>query len=337
MVKCAKCSKAVTKKGPGVQCARCSKWYHGTCASLTTDQLSTLSSTDSVDWKCRGCVPTSNGRKKRISVILPDPEDEESDMETVNQSEQEKTLCDIRQDVRELRQSIKDIIHDELQSSLHFYSNKIDEYEERTRDYEARIKIMENQYKNIVNTCTNLTLKIEVLEQKINKHEQAQSWNDLEVCGITEQDNEDVKSMMVSLSQILKQKPEDIIRVNRKKKPSRQDSKQAERARLDAPIIVSLREGTRDSWIEAAKTAKINAQDIGGVGDKKVYLRESLSSMTAYLLWKSKKTLKETMICKYVWCKNGQIMARKKEGEKKIYYINSEKDIGRIGKELQKK
>ncbi|CAH2209106.1 jg25259, partial [Pararge aegeria aegeria] len=274
------------------------------------------------------------GKGKRISVILPDPEDEESDAEGTNLGEQDKMLLEIRQEIRQIRQTVRDIIRDELQSTLKFYSNKIDDYEEKIKDYDMRVKLMENQCKNLTNTCKNLSLKNELLEQKINKLEQTQSSNDLEICGVGEKENEDVKQISTSLCQLLNQNTEDVLRVYRKKKPSRQGTAQAERARADAPIIVSLREGRRDYWIEAAKTAKISAQLIGGEGEHKVYLRESLSPMTAYLLWKTKTSLKEKSLCKYVWCKNGVIMVRITDRDKKIFYVRSESDIEKIKKEI---
>lgn len=335
MAKCAKCSKTVTKKNPGVQCNKCCKWYHSSCVSLSTEQLCVLSSTDS-DWKCRSCALATEGKKKRISVILPDPDDEESDAEVTSHSDQDKLLSVFRQEVGQLQKTVREIIRDELQNTLKFYSDKIDEYEEKIKDYEMRVKISENLCKENANTCKNLTLKMEVLEQKLSKLEQAQSSNEVEICGITEQENEDVQKIAASVCQLLNQKPDDIIRAHRKKMPSRPSSAQAERAKTDAPIKISLREGKRELWCEAAKTTKMTSRDLGGVGENKVYLRESLTPTMSYLLWKTKISLKEKSICKYVWCKNGQIMVRKNEGDKKIYYVRSENDIGRIGKELQK-
>lgn len=64
----------------------------------------------------------------------------------------------------------------------------------------------------------------------------------------------------------------------------------------------------RDQWLAAARAAApINACDVGGEGDAKVYVRESLTPTTAFLLWKAKKELKGKALCKYVWCRYGVI------------------------------
>ncbi|CAK1579248.1 unnamed protein product [Parnassius mnemosyne] len=53
MFKCSQCNKIVTKKSPGIQCDKCSKWTHGECAAISEEQLNVLNSTDFVDWKCQ--------------------------------------------------------------------------------------------------------------------------------------------------------------------------------------------------------------------------------------------------------------------------------------------
>ncbi|KAG7303733.1 hypothetical protein JYU34_012299 [Plutella xylostella] len=335
MVKCAKCSKLVGKKSPGVQCSKCNKWLHGTCASLSTEQLSALSLTDSIDWKCRGCSSAAGGKPKRISVILPDLEDEDSEVEGTNQGTQERLLHEIKKEVREMRQTVREIIRDELQSTLKFYSDKIDDFEDKMKDYDCRVKLMENQCKNANNKIANLELKNEVLQQKINKMEQAQFCNDIEICGVTE-DEKDVKKLASLVSKIIQQKEEDIVKVYRKKKPIKPGVAQGARAMADAPIVVTLREGRRDSWLAAARSTSISAGDLGVSGDSKVFVRAALSPTTAYLLWRGKTDLKEKSLCKYVWCKDGLVMVRKNDGDKKVYYVRSANDIETIKKELLK-
>jgi hypothetical protein len=127
--------------------------------SLSTEQLCDLLATDSVDWKCHSCAPVHGGKKKRISVILPNHEDEDSETEGSTQDKPDKALLEMRQEIRQLRQTAKEIIRDELQSTLGFYSDNIDEYENKLKDHEMRFKILENHYKDIINTCKNLFLK----------------------------------------------------------------------------------------------------------------------------------------------------------------------------------
>ncbi|KAI5632425.1 hypothetical protein NE865_14865 [Phthorimaea operculella] len=335
MVKCAKCSKTVTKKCPGVQCSKCNKWIHGGCASLTTEQLAALSATDSVDWKCRGCAGA--GKPKRISCILPEltPDDDESDIEGVPNDKDKKEMLSI------FRQEIRNIIKMELENTLDYYSKKIDEYEIKIREYETKLKMVENQCTDLKNGQKNLKLQNEVLEQKVNKLEQAQSHNDIEICGVAELEDENVNEIAHKISQVLSQKPDDIIRAFRKKKPARKGPSPSTRGDSatpppPAPIVVTLRHNSRDYWLTAAKTKNIIERDVGRNSDEKITIRESLSPTTAFLLWKT-KSLKEKALCKFVWCKNGTILVRKHENDKKVHVVRSTSDIDRLAKELQKK
>lgn len=169
MVKCFKCRKIVNKKYPRIQCSKCTKWIHGDCGSITTEQLNALHATDALDWKCKICMGNT---KRRISCILPDAEqDDFTDTETVSNS---NTNCVSQQILREIRQQVREVIRDELQRSLQFYTDKIDDYEHKITTYENNIKILENKSQDLKNTNKHLELKLEVLEQKVNYLEQSQ-------------------------------------------------------------------------------------------------------------------------------------------------------------------
>lgn len=311
MVKCSKCSKLVSKKSPGLQCNKCTKWSHGPCANLSTEQLNVLFATES-EWKCQSCV--GNAKQKRISFIMPEAEEEENtDTEPQPATSTQNIMSEIRREVRE-------VVRSELQTVLQFYSDKIDEYE-------TKIKLYENQCTELKNTCKNLALKNDVLEQKVNSIEQNMINHCVEIIGIEE--NADVQTTVNNICNKIKRNQSDIIKAYRKKasRPSGNNK--------PSPIIVSLAEGCRDKWLEAAKTTRISSKDLGMQADSHVYIRESLTPNNAFLLWKAKLALKQTEICQFVWCKNGIVMARRIEKEKP-YTIRSTKDIEKIESDLKK-
>ncbi|KAG7298253.1 hypothetical protein JYU34_019074 [Plutella xylostella] len=90
-----------------------------------------------------------------------------------------------------------------------------------------------------------------------------------------------------------------------------------------------MQDGSRDKWLEAARTIQLNSKDIGSEDTVKIYIREALTPSSAFLLWKAKKELKETSLCKFIWFKNGQILAKKEEKEK-TNIIRSISDIERL-------
>lgn len=84
------------------------------------------------------------------------------------------------------------------------------------------------------------------------------------------------------------------------------------------PLVVTLRDGMRGSWLEAARSIVVTAADLGLEGESRVYLREALTPATAHLLWKAKTDLKMTNKFKYVWCKRGVVLIKKDDSEKAI-------------------
>lgn len=235
MAKCSKCSKLVSKKTPGLQCGKCSKWSHAACASLSNEQLPTLSATDAVDWKCKSCA--SQSKTKRLSAILPEPEDDDNtdtDSVLVNQECEKKTI------LSEIRNEIRKVIREELQNSLKFYAEKIDDFQESIDNYEHKIKNIENQNQDLKNKFTNIQLKYEVLEQKLNSLEQIMIENKIEICGINKSQNENIENICKKISVKLGQSENDIIKIYRKesKAPAAQN-------RISTTLVVSLKEAGR--------------------------------------------------------------------------------------------
>lgn len=316
MGKCDKCKKLVSKKSPGIQCSKCSRWLHATCADITYDQLATFA-TEAVDWKCKSCIVPA--KHKRVSVILPDVEDNDNtDTEPVLQSPPSNCSEKILQDIR---RQIRVIVEEELKRSLQFFSDKIDDYQEKIDKFEEKTKTMEGQNKDLSNRCTHLKLKCELLEQKINDMEQVNMENKLEICGLQRAENENVQDLTRRLCEAIQQNPKDIIKVYRKESKAPSTHK-----RNASTLVVTLRDGCRDNWLEKSRSTKITGRNIGREDDAKVFMREALTPATAFLLWKAKSELKEKNIFKYVWCKRGTILIRRAD-EEKIHVIRSVSDI----------
>lgn len=235
----------------------------------------------------------------------------------------QQILSDIRREVRE-------IMRNELQNTLQFYSDKIDEYEQKIKDYEIANKRIVNQCTDLQNKCKNLDLKNEVLEQRINHLEQSKLANVIEICGVEEKENENTKAIVNTLCNKLQLNPENVMNAYRKKK-----SKTIVSAKSTQSVItVSLREGCSDQWFDASKNMYIRGTDLGMAENNKIYIREPLTPITSYLLWKTKQELKIKDLCKFVWCKKGTIMVRREEKEK-MYIVRSEKDIARLSAQFK--
>lgn len=338
MVKCAKCIKIVNKKSPGILCMRCNKWFHGACVSITIEQLTALHQTEAADWKCPTCaMGAASSKPKRISFIMPDPvQDEEPEdepspdpAEIINQPAFAKFMDEIRKEIRK-------VITNELQQSLKFYADKIDEFENKVITYEAKIKSIDNKYTDIKNQQKNTQLHYEALEQKYNTLLQEKWCNYIEICGIKEEEQEDVENIAKNVGKELQQSQNDVVSAYRKLPTKRAGTGAGANNQLAPPVIVvSLKEGCKGKWMTAAKVNRRNSNANNNTEQKPYYLREYLSPTTAFLLYKAKTDLKNTGLCEYVWCQNGLVLARKTDKEK-IYSIRIESDIKKLADILKK-
>lgn len=323
MVKCVKCNKLLNKKSPGLQCAECSKWIHGTCAELSTEQLSVLFDTEDAEWKCSAC--SGGGRPRRVSFIMPDPEEDPTDIENTLESPNviQKITQKITKNIMyEIRKDIRETVQKELQSILQFVTDKIDEYE-------AKIKNYENQVSEYKNTCKNLNLKNEALEHKINVISQNIISNRVEIYGIQEQREENIMSITKVICSKLNQRQDAILDAYRKKVFKRNLT-----TNTPIPIVVVLSHGEEIKWLSSAKNTNLSCKDIGRSDDSKIQIRESLTPNNSFLLWKAKDTLLRNGLCKFVWYKRGSILARRTETDKP-HIIRSTEDIERLESTLK--
>ncbi|XP_061718044.1 uncharacterized protein LOC133525703 [Cydia pomonella] len=321
MVKCCstKCGKNVTKKCPGLQCGKCGKWMHASCIPITTEQLNALCGTEAVEWKCKTCNPQY--KNKRISAILPDPEDDDN-----TDTEQVILMKDSCSEdfLRQLRSDIRDAIKDEIQRTLKYYSDKIDDYQKKLDDYEVKVKSMENQNKDLQNKYTNIQLKCNSMEQKLNQIEQTQLESKIEICGVEKKENENTTEIAKKIAQVLQVNCDDVTGAYRKERRA-----PAALQRGPASIIVTLKAGQRDCWLTTARTRTITGHDLGHPEESRIFLREALTPATAFLLWKAKSELKKDDKYKYVWCKGGNVLVRKHD-QARIQTIRSEHDVEKL-------
>lgn len=262
---------------------------------------------------------------------MPGPEEDYSDLEQVptpTQTEPGKIIPD--KFLSDMRRQIRETIQEEMKKSLQFYSDKVDDFQETIDRYEEKVKYLENQNKDLQNKYTNMKNKYDLLEQKINSLEQTQIENKIEIAGVHKTENENLQEILKKICEKIKQETKDVIKIYRKESKASAGQK-----RSSSTLVVTLRDGCRDQWLEGAKSVTILDRDVGGETETKVFLREALTPATAHLLWRAKAELKETNLVRFVWCKRGNVLIRKSEKEK-VHVIRSEGDIDRWAAALPK-
>lgn len=321
MAKCAKCAKLVTKKAPGLQCGKCNKWFHAACVPMTAEQLNILHSTEAVDWKCKSC--SNQYKQKRVSVIIQEPEDDDlTDIETPTHTNTKDPLSE--EFMKKIRAEIRSTIKEEIQRALAFYSNKIDDFQKDMDSFKDRVKTIENTQTDLQNKYSNLKLRYDAIEQKMNATEQSQMENKLEICGVEKTENENLLNIVEKIAQKIRLDTRDVVDAYRKERRATPAQK-----RISSTIIVTLKAGRRDGWLESAKATTVTGSDIDREDSEEIFMREALTPATSFLLWKSKTELKKEHLYKYVWCKRGNVLIRENETAK-IHTIRSVDDIERF-------
>lgn len=314
MGKCSKCAKAVNKKNPGLQCTKCVKWIHAECAMITKDQLAALSSTDSVDWKCRSCVGVT--KTKRVSCILPDQEEDESDIEPQPTTSTNAVLRDMSKKLEILTVMKKTL--DGLVESVDFYASQYQELMEHKNQTDRKLQNLENRN-------NYLEKYSKTLEQRIAEMENKSKEKNIEIVGLESREGEVLKEVAKNIAQKLNISSDGICEIKRvgggEKKPLN-----SERPRN---VIVTFEtKEKRDEWI-AKRKSRITNEDIYNNGNKNaVFINEDLSRYIKQTLWLAKMELKDKF--KYIWPQNGKVLVRKDSDTKKIHEILSEADISNL-------
>lgn len=321
-VKCVDCNKSVTKKVPGIECSKCRKWYHAECTGISKEKFAVLAETECIDWVCRKC----NKNPKRLSLILPEIEESAGTPTAEESTEKLHIKALIKAEVTKiLRAELGDI-----KASMQFSSDKIDEYEEKFAATEVIIKGVQGKLANTINNLQNLELKYQALEQRITLIEQEKLSAMLEITGIPTKPNEDVNSLVKSISENIQTSMEDVSSIKRVKKLllSSKDGKNDKG--LDKSTILLTMKNTekRTTWITAGRETKLVSTTIDpSLKEERIHIREALTNPIKKLLWQAKQKLKG--IYEFVWCKEGRILARK-SGKSKVREIRNIMDIDKL-------
>lgn len=320
--KCTTCNKSITLKSPALICSRCNKTVHSTpgCSKLTNKQLAALRNSDGLEWSCEECLSNAS-RRSSYFVTAEDSSDEEEGQKghSCTALNETKLIANIS---RETQRIIKAEIGD-LTTAVAHMNGQMADLEDIVRKQEGTIKSLVNKNIELLNKNKNLELRVTALEQHINEVDQKMLSGTLEIAGIPETPNQDVKEVVNKLAEKLEVNSVDIVAARRLQKPK------------DRPqpghIVVEVRSSAvRTEWINSAKNMELTAGSILSTLPKdqttrRVFIREALTHRTKVLLYNAQQKLKDTY--KYVWCKAGIIYVKKTDDKSRPHIIRSMADV----------
>lgn len=286
---CKACRKNLSKGSLKLQCGRCCAYFHLDCGGVT-EVDARLMQVQKTPWNCRECEDNS---ARRISLQLSSARSPGGDLQ-----ELKFMIREMQSELREVRQS------------MDFINQKFEEERERN-------KIMTEMFSEMSKENKTLRLRVEQLERAVNIENTKKIQQNICLSGFPlNKDNgtkvaaNDLVNLFSSLGVSVSQ--DEFVKVTQFT------------TKAGAKISVTLRDIELKNRILAArsKKGKITPRICGlGLSDVPIFVDEELTK-EAYTLFKKAKGLKNSGF-KYVWHRNGKILARKNDGDN-VLVIKSE-------------
>lgn len=201
-------------------------------------------------------------------------------------------------------------------SSVGSQLSNIEKMSQVLDDHDLRISTLENQNESLQRHVATLDRKFDNLDQKNRGH-------NVQIDGIPQLSNENLKDIVVKLAISLKVPltPDDIIRVTRV---------QSTNTIKDKPIICNVnKSNVMADLVKASRKLKPNTIS-AGISEKKneIFINEHLTLARKQLMYKAKQ-FKKANGYEFLWIKNGNIYLKKNKDTKAIN-INVSTDFTRL-------
>lgn len=300
---CKSCKKTIGKKIK-LQCGQCKGYFHLECGNISEVDARVMQA-EKTPWTCVVCLQelrqppaVSQSGNRRISDLFSLP---------TNQS-----ACGLDVEIKFLIRELQDEIR-EMRKTMEFFNEK---YEEESK----RNKVLSDMVSEISKDNQDLRKEVQKLKQSLNYQEINKLKTNICISGLLGA-NEEVsssKDKIVKLIQGLNVQivQEDIQNIKLIKI----------RNEMKAVVTLKSLDMKQEILSARAKKGKITKQNMGvGETTQAIYLDEELSKDAYNLFKKAKEQLKQKNY-KYVWHRNGKILARKMDGDRYIV-IREEEDL----------
>ncbi|XP_072945528.1 uncharacterized protein [Epargyreus clarus] len=215
----------------------------------------------------------------------------------------------------------------ELQESMTYISGQYEDLKKHLDSTKSDMQCLKDENNCLKDELNHLTTRVKTLEDNNMKQQQWARLQNIEICGIPEDKDENTLTVVQKISKHIGVpiEPSEVEFAHRVQ-PRRATS--TVRAR---PIVARLKHRfIKDKIMAAArKHRNLNASDVGiGCITSKIFINEHLTKENKILLSQCKQKVKELNF-KFIWTKNCRIFVRKNEASPPIS-ISSTADIAKI-------
>lgn len=332
---CVVCSSALPKDGRFMRCGECGNGYHlAGCSGIADRTFTTMGSIKREKWKCRAC-------RSLVSCASPGTVTEASQEvqhELISQLEgighKLDVLFSLKASVEQLSQlpgkvdallslrptveSMKETINS-VQESVQFFSDKYDSLLALVTSHEKEVKALKAEVGRLQTTVSDQATSLEQLKVNLNDLEQYGRRQNMEIHGLPYSSTENLGDSLRDLAgrlDIAGFQSSDILAIHRL--PARRDT-------VPAVIVRFVSVRAKEPWM-ASRGKLRSLPELGS--SSKLYFNDNLTRANKELFWQARSRGRDNGF-KFVWVKNGKIMAKKNEGSP-VLRINSVHDLDAI-------
>ncbi|XP_047036444.1 uncharacterized protein LOC124642175 [Helicoverpa zea] len=237
-------------------------------------------------------------------------------------------IRELRQEIKDLKQNSNDIclLRQDVQDIKAELANLSPNFSQHVAKFNSILEAKDQEIKSLKLTISQFQTTLSVLEQSSLR-------NEIEVCGVPEQNAENLTHILMTMSQKLNvELQETDIDVISRAGPRPKIGNDSTKSR---PIVVKLiRKAKRDELLRAAKSRKnLTSENIVNTSPSNIYLNERVTKEKR-LLFREARARTRTYGFRFCWMRDGNIYIRKNEsgpsGQFPAIRIQSMEDLDKL-------
>lgn len=229
-----------------------------------------------------------------------------------------KMITEVKSMIRGVSASQK-----ECQKSQEHISEEYDGLKASQGEILAQLKSMQQKVDKLTSACQSKDKEINMLKSRVLMLENHSRRRNIEIQGVTESPGEDVQKIVCKVVSAIGVD----LRESEIECAHRVPTKVENRPK---PIIVELASRKKRDEIVAVRGYSVfNKEVTGSNAPGKIYVYAQISPDLKNLRWKAKEKAKEKN-WKFVWIKDGNLLAKKSELTSNVIKIVSESDLAKI-------
>jgi len=309
---CAMCSSAVTRHKAVVCDGRCGELFHFNCAGVPQEFLN-LAGKPGILWKCTACRSASTSTSD--DSLLTTLTEIKSDIALLKRDQQE--LLQLQKEISVLKQEQIEFKH-----SVEHFSSQFDEFTTSIQSFKtalSKINGLEAKVAALHNENSGLRTQLNDLQQYTRK-------NNVEISGVPEQKNEQIKDIIMKIGEVVGCTIADsdmdvchrVAHMNNGNKNSKS-------------IIVRFQSrNKKQDFLSASKRYRnLNSSELGFVGNVcGVYVNEHLT-LENKKLFKSAREFSRENNFKYCWVRDCRIYVKRSD-ESRAIVVQDESVLSRL-------